>query len=79
MRNTYILVVIIATLYIPLACLDYNHFPYSDGAEHGAAVRDLAKNLVHPVDPMLSNHPGDSPRFVPSIVVMALFMKLLHT
>jgi hypothetical protein len=78
MRNTYILVVIIATLYIPLACLDYNHFPYSDGAEHGAAVRELAKNLVHPVDPMLANHPGDSPRFVPSIVVMALFMKLLH-
>ena len=27
---------------------------------------------------MLANHPGDSPRFVPSILVMALFMKLLH-
>jgi hypothetical protein len=78
MRNTYIFVVIIVALYIPLACLDYNHFPYSDGAEHGAAVRELAKNLLHPDDPMLANHAGDSPRFVPSILVMSLFMKLLN-
>jgi len=72
------LIGILIAIYIPLSLLDYNHFPYSDGAEHGAAVRELAKNLVHPGDPMLANHPGDSPRFVPSILVMALFMKLLH-
>jgi len=65
-------------LYSPFALLDYNHFPYSDGAEHGAAVRELAKNMTSPEDPMLANHAGDSPRFVPSILVMALLMKLLH-
>jgi len=76
-RSSLILITFLIILYSPLALLDYNHFPYSDGAEHGAAVRELAKNLLHPDDPMLADYPGDSPRFVPSIVVMALFMKLL--
>jgi len=77
-RHTTIFIAIILALYVPLSLLDYNHFPYSDGAEHGAAVRELAKNLIHPEDPMLADHSGDSPRFVPSTLLMALCMRLLH-
>ncbi|MCK5514317.1 MAG: hypothetical protein KAJ00_07450, partial [Deltaproteobacteria bacterium] len=69
MRNNIILISIILIIYIPLSLLDYNHFPFSDGAEHGAAVRELAKNLIHPEDPMLANHSGKSPRFVPSTLL----------
>jgi hypothetical protein len=78
MRNTFIFILIITLFYIPLVLIDYNHLPYSDGAEHGAAVRELAKNVINPEDPMLANHPGDSSRFVPSILLMALFAKSLH-
>ena len=78
MRNTLIFIAIISVFYIPLTLLDYAHFPYSDGAEHGAAVRELAKNLTHPEDPMLANHSGNSPRFVPSTLLMATCMRLLH-
>ena len=78
MRNTIALIAIILAFYVPLSLLDYNHFPYSDGAEHGAAVRELAKNLIHPEDPMLADHSGDSPRFVPSTLFMALCMRVLH-
>ncbi|TNF54351.1 hypothetical protein EP227_04390 [bacterium] len=78
MRNTLISILTITIFYIPLVLIDYNHLPYSDGAEHGAAVRELANNVINPADPMLANHPGDSSRFVPSILLMALFMKWLH-
>jgi hypothetical protein len=78
MRNTLICILIITIFYIPLVLIDYNHLPYSDGAEHGAAVRELANNVMSPEDPMLANHPGDSSRFVPSILLMALFMKWFH-
>jgi hypothetical protein len=74
-RST-LLIAIIFIVYVPLALLDYAHFPYSDGPEHGAAIRELARNLAHPSDPMLANHPGNSPRFVPSILIMALMMRL---
>ena len=77
MRPLPMLITVLLAFYIPLTLLDYNHFPYSDGAEHGAAVRELAGNLRHPGDPMLADHPGTSPRFVPSLLLMALFMKLL--
>ncbi len=76
MRRSILLMVILLTIYVPLTLLDYAHFPYSDGPEHGAAVRELARNFVHPSDPMLAHHPGNSPRFVPSILVMALAMRL---
>lgn len=78
MRHTILYIAIILIIYIPLSLMDYAHFPYSDGAEHGAAVRELAKNLTQPEDPMLANHPGDSPRFVPSTLLMALFMRGLN-
>jgi hypothetical protein len=77
MHKTFILIAIILVIYLPLSLLDYNHFPYSDGTEHGAAVRELARNMAAPEDPMLANHSGNSPRFVPSVLLMALLMKLL--
>jgi hypothetical protein len=46
-------VIIILIFSIPLAMLDYAHFPFSDGAEHGAAVRVLAQNFITPDDPCL--------------------------
>jgi len=78
MRNTIIFIAIILVVYIPCSLLDYAAFPFLDSAEHGAAVRELAKHLIHPEDPMLADHPGDSPRFVPSTFLMALFMRLLQ-
>ncbi len=63
-------------LFIPLAMLDYAHFPYSDGAEHGAAIRMLAQNFTNPDDPMLDGNYGGSSRYVPSILVMAVFLRL---
>jgi hypothetical protein len=76
MRKCALFIAIVTMLYLPLSLLDYNHFPYSDGPEHGAAVRELAKNFARPSDPMLAGQPGNSPRFVPSILVMALTMRL---
>ena len=78
MRKTTAFFIIILVIYIPLSFLEYAHFPYSDGAEHGAAVRELAKNLINPEDPMLADHCGDSPRFVPSTLLMATCMRFLH-
>ena len=66
----------ILLFFIPLAILDYAHFPFSDGAEHGAAVRALAKNFISPGDPMLDGNYGGSPRYVPSILLMAAFLRL---
>ena len=75
-RSAFIFIAIIIAISIPLALLDYAHFPYSDGPEHGAAVRTLAKNWLHPGDPMLNTASGASPRYVPSILIMALFVKI---
>jgi len=66
----------ILVFFISLAMLDYAHFPFSDGAEHGAAVRELANNFIHPDDPMLEGNYGGSARYVPSIFVMAVFLRL---
>ena len=67
--------IILVLFSLPFMLLDYAHFPYSDGAEHGAAVRALAGNMFHPGDPMLELAGAASPRYVPSIVIMALVMK----
>jgi hypothetical protein len=75
-RSSILFTVIVFICSIPLAMLDYAHFPYSDGPEHGAAVRELAHHLINPSDPLLAGHPGNSPRFVPSILIMALAMRL---
>ncbi len=68
--------IILFALYVPVALLDYAHFPYSDGAEHGAAVRALAENLRTPGEPMLNADMGKSSRYVPSIFLMALFSRM---
>jgi len=75
-RNTVVFIIFLIVVSILFTLIDYNHFPFSDGAEHGAAVRALAKNLIHPGDPMLHAVSGASPRYVPSIFIMALFMKV---
>jgi hypothetical protein len=75
-RNTVIFTIFLIIISTPFALIDYAHFPYSDGAEHGAAVRALAANLTHPGEPMLNGTSGASPRYVPSILIMALFMKV---
>ena len=77
MRYTLSFITILLIFYIPLSLLDYGQFPFSDGAEHGAAVRELSKNLTSPEDPLLANYSGNSTRFVPSIFLMALFMRFL--
>ena len=74
-RNTVIFIIFLIVISTPFALLDYAHFPYSDGAEHGAAVRMLAKNMLHPGDPMLNMADAESSRYVPSIFIMALVMK----
>ena len=70
------LILTILVFSIPLALLDYAHFPYSDGAEHGAAIRELAQNFVNPDDPMLEGNYGGSARYVPSVLIMAAFVRL---
>jgi len=77
-RTTGYLFAVIVAVYIPFALLDYAHFPFSDGAEHGAAIRALAHNTLHPGDPMFKSPDSNSPRYVPSILLMALVMKLLN-
>jgi hypothetical protein len=67
---------IILVFFIPLTMLDYAHFPFSDGAEHGAAVRVLAQNFQTPDDPMLDGNYGGSVRYVPSVFIMATFLRL---
>ena len=70
------LTLFIIVFFIPLAILDYAHFPFSDGAEHGAAVQVLAQNFINPDDPMLDGNYGGSARYVPSIFIMAAFVRL---
>ena len=70
------LVFCLLLFFIPLIFLDYAHFPFSDGAEHGAAVRELANNFINPDDPMLEGNYGGSARYVPSVLIMAAFVRL---
>lgn len=51
-------------------------FEWSDGCEHAAAIRELTHSFLHPLNPHL-NIPGTtSPRYVLSIVIMAIAEKL---
>jgi hypothetical protein len=74
--NRFTVIVFLSVIAAPFLLLDYNHFPYSDGAEHGAAVRALTRDFIHPGDPMLNLPDSASPRYVPSIFIMALCMRL---
>lgn len=78
MRSFFISAALIIAVYAALAMLDQPNFPYDDGAEHGAVVREMAKNLVSPGEPMLSTYEGKSPRYVPSVLIMALCVRLFN-
>ena len=71
MKKATCLCLLITAIYIPLACLDYHQLPYSDGAEHGAALRELIRDIKSPGEAMLDEYQGKSPRYVPSLVLMA--------
>jgi len=62
--------------FLPLTFLDQASFPFSDGAEHGAAVLRLAQNFITPGDPMLADSHNGSPRYVPSIWLMAVITRV---
>lgn len=71
MKKTIILCLLATAIYIPLACMDYHELPFSDGAEHGAALRELIRDIKSPGEAMLNEYHGKSPRYVPSLVFMA--------
>jgi hypothetical protein len=65
-------------LFIPFAFSVLPWFEWSDGCEHAAAVRELTYSLSNPKNPLL-DLPGDtSARFVPSIIIMAIFQKIFN-
>ncbi len=72
-----LIAVLLAAGALPLMFLDYAHFPFSDGAEHGAAVRALMRNMQNPGDPLLPGDITGSPRYVPSLVALALAGRIL--
>jgi len=76
MKQTILVCLFITAAYIPLACLDYTHVPYSDGAEHGAVLRELIRDIHTPGEPMLEKYSGKSPRYVPSLFLMAATARL---
>lgn len=51
-------------------------FEWSDGSEHAAAVRELQHSLTKPLNPHLVLPGTTSPRYVPSIIAMALAQRL---
>ena len=65
-------------LFIAFALQVIPWFEWSDGCEHAAAIRELNYSLLHPLNPHL-NLPGEtSPRYVPSIIIMAVVQKILE-
>ena len=68
-------IAVLLIVFVPLVMLEHAHFPYSDGAEHCAAVRALAEDMVSPGDAMIASSRTDSMRYVPSIMLMALFKR----
>jgi len=70
-RNTVIFIIFLIVVSIPFALIDYGHFPYSDGPEHGAAVRALAKNL-RTRRPMLHGF-QEHPTVCPSILLWRFY------
>jgi hypothetical protein len=63
-------------IFIPCAFLTYPSFDNTDGCEHTAAARELTYSFTKPHNPLL-NLPGNtSPRFVPSVLLMAIVQKI---
>jgi len=68
----------ILILFIPCAFQVIPWFEWSDGCEHAAAVRELEHSLVNPLNPHLALPGETSPRYVPSIVMMALVQTIVR-
>jgi hypothetical protein len=66
----------IFVLFIPFASQVIPWFEWSDGCEHAAAIGELNYSLVNPLNPHLNLPKETSPRYVPSIIGMALFQKI---
>jgi hypothetical protein len=67
---------LISFIFIPCAFLTYPFFDNTDGCEHTAAVKELTYSFTKPHNPLL-NLPGrTSPRFVPSVIMMAIVQKI---
>ena len=62
-------------LFAPFAIQVLPWFEWSDGCEHAAAIRELTHSLSQPKNPYLELPGNTSPRFVPSIILMALFQR----
>lgn len=75
-RALLITLVLLIGAFIPLSLPDYHNFPYDDGAEHGAAVRELMENPFSPGEPMLDTFYGNSARYVPSALIMGFAARL---
>jgi hypothetical protein len=67
---------LISFIFIPCALLTYPFFDTTDGCEHAAAVKELTYSLAHPQNPLLDLPGNTSPRFVPSVIIMAIAQKM---
>jgi len=65
----------IFVLFAPFAVQVLPWFEWSDGCEHAAAIKELSHSLREPKNPHLDLPGTTSPRFVPSIILMALLQR----
>jgi len=76
---TYIVFFVsVGVLFVPFALQVLPWFEWSDGCEHAAAVKELRYSLTDPQNPILDLPGNTSPRFVPSIIIMAIIQKITH-
>ena len=66
----------IVILFVPFAFQVIPWFEWSDGCEHAAAIRELNYSLLSPLNPHLDLPGETSPRYVPSIIIMAAVQKI---
>jgi hypothetical protein len=77
--RTYIVVSLgIIILFVPFAFQAIPWFEWSDGCEHAAAIRELNYSLSNPLNPHLDLPGETSPRYVPSIIIMAVLQKIFE-
>ena len=73
---SYVIVLLgIFVFFAPFAVQVLPWFEWSDGCEHAAAVRELSHSLWKPQNPHLALPGTTSPRFVPSIILMAVLQR----
>jgi hypothetical protein len=66
----------ILVIFTPCAFLIYPSFDNTDGCEHAAAARELTYSFTKPQNPLLDLPGHTSPRFVPSVIMMAMVQKI---